>query len=92
MSDPLATLFLIALVVFIPTSAGWLWLIVSLPLIQRQHARLREYMANMPPVPAEPAPESDGARAWREVCNEMIRDTLDAASIAVMAHAVRSRK
>ena len=42
MTDPLATLFFTALVVFIPTFAAWLWLIVSLPLIQRQHARLRE--------------------------------------------------
>jgi len=94
MSSPLTILFFVALIVFIPTFTAWLWLIVSLPLIAHNHARLREYMAHMPALPADPAPETAEARRVREACNDAICATLDAGSIAVMAHTVtvRARK
>ena len=92
MSDPLTILFFIALIVFVPTIATWLFVFTSMSYVQRQHARLRRYMETMPPVPVNPSPETAEARRVREACNDAICATLDAGSIAVMAYVVRARK
>ena len=90
MNNPLPMLFLLACVVLALTALVPLLLRVMWWAARRQHAAVREYMANMPALPVEPEPETDEARRVREACNEAIRQRLDAGDMAVLAE-IRER-